>query len=450
MKSFKTIASLLFALVLGASLAAAPAVAFADMDPDASVQSAIDRPSYVIDQDGLLSSSEIASLESMGAQILSKYDVLPLYVTVKSLGSYPDAESYASDFMDAYELDEQAPNGSVLFLLSVSDAQFALMSDGDVEGQLSSSVLEYLIKEVNPYLGRSDWLGAGETFFDDVAQTLSGKQANATSSVSYTAGTYVVDDYGLFSTEDRNQLEAKAQELAAEYDMGVYLLVVDYMQDSSGNDLRDPSSSQRTNFATSFYRANGLGLNKESDVESNCKYGDGIMLAIAVDSRDYVTIAYGQGSYSFSDEGISAMESAVTDELGDNDWYGGAKAYYSAMEEQLEYYSVRGEPYTEPDVFSFFLKILALLGIPAGVAFGKTSSEKAAMKTAREQTEAANYLVPKSFVLTQSDDKFINTTLSVVPKPKESESSSGGGGFGGGGWGGGGGGGFSSSGGGKF
>ena len=280
-------------------------------------------------------------------------------------------------------------------------------------------------------------------YLSTVCKNHSGKTANATSNVAY-KGTYVTDNSGVFSDNQRMELEADATALAEQYKMGVYLLVVDYMQDSNGRDLQDPSSTQRTNFATSFYRANGLGLNKNGS-----SYGDGIMLVVATKSRDYVTIAYGQGSYSFSDEGIKAMEDAVTDELGNDDWYDGAEQYYSRIKEQLAYYDAKGEPWKEPDLLSFILKILATLGIPFGVASGKIKREKAAMVTAREQHQADNYLVDDSLVLTTSTDNFVNTTLMATPIPKH-ESSSDSDGFGGGGWGGGGGGGFSSSGGGKF
>ena len=433
MKTLKKLASLVFALVLGASLMAAPALAFADVSYDKSVASSLESGMSVIDDGNLLSNSVESTLNSKGQSIRSKYKVATYYITTDSLEGYSSAESYAKAYAKEYGLQNYASKGCVIFLLCVNEGYYSLTALGDASDTFSNSTLDYLDSDISPYLGRSDWEGAGETFFGDVSQTLSGKKANATSDIAYTKGSYVIDDYGLFSNEDRNQLEAKAQELAAQYNMGVYLLVVDNMGS------QNPSSAERTNFATSFYRANNLGLGKGKD---------GIMLVIAAGSRDYVTIAYGQGSYSFSDEGISAMEDAVTEYLGDDDWYGGSREYYNRMDEQLAYYDANGEPWTEPDLFSLLLKILATLGIPAGVAGAKISGERAAMKTAREKNEASNYLVEDSFVLTASTDTFVNTTLAVTPKPKNEDSD--GGGFGGGGWGGGGGGGFSSSGGGKF
>ncbi len=439
MKSLKKLASLLFALMLGASLAGAPAVAFADVDLGADGPAAVSGTSSVIDRDDLLSSDEISRLNSMAGKVRSDYDVAAVYLIVDGLDGHEDAQDYAEDFIDSYSLADATANGCVVFLLCVPEQSFSFVSDGKAKQTLSNDMLQHFVNEINPYLGRSDWAGAGETFFDDVSQALSGKQPNASSDIPYN-GTYVIDDYKLFSDEQRTALEAKATQLAEQYNMGVYLLVVDKM-----NGLDNPTSAQRTNFATSFYRAHGLGLNKNGN-----DYGDGIMLVLAVKSRDYVTIAYGQGSYSFSDEGIEAMEEAVKDELKSDDWVDGAEAYYSKIGEQLEYYSVKGEPWTEPDPLSFFLKILAILGIPAGAAFTKINGEKSAMKTAREQTGASSYLDAGSFELTHSDDQFVNTSLTVTPRPKETDHDSGGGGFGGGGWGGGGGGGFSSSGGGKF
>ena len=441
MKPWKKLVAALFALVLGAALMAAPLAAYADVTQDADIAAQIDGGVCVIDDDNLLTATEETNLLSQAYGVYRDYSVAAYYVTVDNLEGYTDAVEYTGDFIEAYGLDRRVPGGCVVFLVCEPEGRFGVVSAGDAVGTFPDEVLNHFVNELNPYLGRSDWAGAGETFFDDVVQTLSGKTANATSEVAY-YGTYVTDDYGLFSDEQRMALEAAATTLAEKYSMGVYLLVVDYMQDSAGNDLPNPSSAQRTNFATSFYRANDLGLGSGKD---------GIMLAIAVDSRDYVTIAYGQGSYSFSDEGISEMEDAVTSYLGDNDWYGGCDAYYDRIGEQLEYYSVRGEPYTEPDLISFILKILAALGIPAGVAASVVGREKSAMKTAREQTQAQNYLVRNSLELKHASDKFVNTTMTVTPIPKDDDhGSGGGGGFGGGGWGGGGGGGFSSSGGGKF
>ena len=266
-----------------------------------------------------------------------------------------------------------------------------------------------------------------------VAPTAAFAADSATSSAGAQSGTYVFDERGLFSSTEFDTLESQAQELASKYNMGVYFLTTDYMNGKS-----DPSASQRTDYATTFYKEHKLGLNPGSD-----GYGDGIMFVVAADSRDYVTIAYGQGSYSFSDKGISSMEDAVTSYLSDKNWYGAAQAYYSEVGKQLAYYASHGTAQKPLGMFDWIIRILIIVGIPLVVTFVVINNGINAMKTAKEQSEASHYLDSDSLQVISSNDQFVNTSLAVTPKPKNNDS-------GGGGWGGGGGGGFSSSGGGKF
>ena len=242
--------------------------------------------------------------------------------------------------------------------------------------------------------------------------------------------TYVFDEYGLFSSSEYSQLESTAESLAKQYGMGVYFLTTGTM---NGN--YNPSSDERTRYATGYYVDHSLGLGPGKD---------GIMFVVAADSRDYVTIAYGQGSYSFSDSGISSMEDDVTSYLGDNDWFGAAEAYYNDIGDQLEYYAQKGTPGKPLDAMDYALRIGIILVIPLIIAIIVVSSMKSKMKTAREKTEARDYLDQSSLVLTISEDTFINSSVIATPRNEDK------GGGGGGGWGGGGGGGFSSSGGGKF
>ena len=241
---------------------------------------------------------------------------------------------------------------------------------------------------------------------------------------------YVFDEYGLFSADQLATLEQKAEQLASQYNMGVYFLATDTM---NGN--YNPTSDERTKFATKYYMDNSLGLGSGKD---------GIMFVVAVDSRDYVTIAYGQGSYEFSNEGISAMEDDVTEYLGDNKWFEAANAYYNDIGDQLAYYAKHGKPGKPLGLFDYVIRFAIILLIPLIIASMVTGGWKRAMLTAKEKSEARDYLDQSSLVLTASSDTFINS--SVVATPRADDNKSGGGG----GWGGGGGGGFSSSGGGKF
>lgn len=244
--------------------------------------------------------------------------------------------------------------------------------------------------------------------------------------------TYIFDLSHLFMSDQYRELTEKAQSLADTYQMGVYVLTTDYM-----NGLTNPTANQRTAFAIEFYKKYGLGMGSGHD---------GILLVIASDSRDYVTIAYGQGSYSFDDAGIEKMEDAVVDRLSDNEWYKAADTYYEQIGSQLAYYARHGRPGSPLSIGEWILRIALIVIIPAVIALGVVLKQKRTMKPVRLRNGATEYIDPASVVITAANDTFITTDLVVVPRVSSGSS----GGSGSGGWGGGGGGGFSSSGGGKF
>ena len=241
------------------------------------------------------------------------------------------------------------------------------------------------------------------------------------------SGTYVFDEYGVLSSSEVQQLDAKAKDIAEQYNTGAYLLITDDMGSSS------PSASERNNFARRYYDQKGLGVGSDKS---------GIIFVVAVGSRDYVAVKKYSSDDPFSDKGIDKIEEDVRSYLSDNRWYDAGKSYYNDVDEQLNYYAATGKQWTETDLVALLLKLLAILGIPGVVAGTIVSGEKRAMKTAGEQVEASDYLDRSSFNVTEATDQFVNTTLVATPRPKKSDS-------GGSGWSDMGGG-FSGSGGGKF
>lgn len=243
------------------------------------------------------------------------------------------------------------------------------------------------------------------------------------------SGSYVFDEVGVLSSSEFQSLEQQGASYADKYGIGVYIQFTNTM---NGN--MDPSSSERNEYGRQVFLQKGLGVGPGKN---------GILVVVAVQSRDYVTVKHFDDSSQdpFSDSAVDALEGKYTSELSDNDWYEAAREYYDVAGEQMEYFATTGKQWTEPNLISLLLKILATIGIPVAVAFGITSNDKSKMKTAREATEASNYLDRASFQLTVSNDQFVNTTMTVAPIPKEEKS--------GGGWSNMGGG-FSGSGGGKF
>lgn len=240
-------------------------------------------------------------------------------------------------------------------------------------------------------------------------------------------GKFVFDEKNLLTQDQFSKLEEKGKAIAEAYNVGVYVCFTDYMDGATS-----PTSSQRTNAAKKIFNSKNLGLGDAKD---------GLLLVIAQKSRDYVTIGHGMGKQSFSSEGIKTIENAVKAELKHDRWFLGGMAYYDSVDKQLAYYKAKGKPQVPLSWMDIAIRLAIVLLLPALITFFIIRKWYSEMKTAREKSEAFNYLDQESVNITSSNDVFVDTSLAVTPRAKKSDGDSS--------WGSGGGG-FSSSGGGKF
>lgn len=240
------------------------------------------------------------------------------------------------------------------------------------------------------------------------APALAEPSADTTSS-----STYIRDHYDLFSSVERAELESQAKALSQKCDCGVYLVTV---ADIGSYTVRD--------YAKSYYQKYNVGVGSSKS---------GIMFLIAVDSRDYVTITYGNGTTVFTDYQIENLEEAVVDKISDNKWYEGAQAYLSECDEAITFYVENGEPldsHNAPKNYPLIILIslvIALVG-GAGITYGFLHGPLRAMRTARTQSEASNYVDREHpVVLTHQHDTFRTTTVSVVHIERDNDNFGGGG-----------------------
>lgn len=221
--------------------------------------------------------------------------------------------------------------------------------------------------------------------------------------------TFIIEEYSLFSPSQKSTLEAQAKETSDTYGVGVYLLVTDTIG----------SKTART-YAIDYYKDHQLGLgNKKS----------GILFLVAAESRDYVTITYGDGVNAFTDWQIAQMEDLIVDELKNDEWYAAADVYLEQAEYTLAFRAENGEPLDRGNAptspLMAFVMFAIAFAIAAGVAGGRCFYLYKQMKTAVEASHAGDYVDRSSFTLTGKDDRFVTSTITVTPKKKESSSSSG-------------------------
>ena len=221
---------------------------------------------------------------------------------------------------------------------------------------------------------------------------------------AFAAAPLVRDEMGLFDTDTYNKLEASAEAASDGHDCDVYFLVVD--------DIGDTDQRQ---YAKDYYRANGLG---SGDVQS------GILFLLAVGSRKYVTITYGEGVTAFTDYRIEQQEDEIVPKLSDEDWDDAAGTYIEMCGEALDYYAEHGTPIdvdNSVDLEDLLIAMIFPLGIAAFICLVLYHQ----MKTARQKTEADEYM--PGFTLRVKRDRYTHTTHERVYDPPKKESSSSGG-----------------------
>ena len=225
----------------------------------------------------------------------------------------------------------------------------------------------------------------------------------------------ITDTVGLLTSDEDLTLEARAEEISAQYGVGIYLLI-----------LEDYSEYYDDPYETAYelYHQNTLGLGEDRD---------GVILLMSMSDRKYATFFYGpKAEYAFDAYGQELMEEEFLDDFRDDDWYDGFEDYLEVCDEYLaraeagnpvrgDYSSAGGS-----SVSGIGTTILVCLGISAVIAMIVCLILRGKMKSVRKGTHADAY-VAGSLNLTASRDQYTHTTETRTKIEHESSDSGGGG-----------------------
>lgn len=225
----------------------------------------------------------------------------------------------------------------------------------------------------------------------------------------------ITDTVGLLTSDEDLTLEARAEEISAQYGVGIYLLI-----------LEDYSEYYDDPYETAYelYHQNTLGMGEDRD---------GVILLMSMSDRKYATFFYGpKAEYAFDAYGQELMEEEFLDDFRDDDWYDGFEDYLEVCAEYLER-AEAGDPVRRDDssaggssVSGIGTTILVCLGISAVIAMIVCLILRGKMKSVRKGTHADAY-VTGSLNLTASRDQYTHTTETRTKIEHESSDSGGGG-----------------------
>lgn len=216
---------------------------------------------------------------------------------------------------------------------------------------------------------------------------------------------YVVDDAGLFTDKEKEQLTKMCRKASHACKTDVVILT-----QSKGLDDKELENDVR-----------GI-INESYGYDESSSEPDAIVYVIDMKSRAdmLVTSGIARTTKSFTQSKLDAIREKAEDKLSDGNYYAGCKKYIAGVRKQLDAsLSYRLSLYLPQ-------KLLISLGVAAAAVIAMMFQAKSKM-TVDSRTYTRNH----NFNVRRREDRFINTT--VVTRHIESSSSSGSSGGGGGG-----------------
>ena len=240
--------------------------------------------------------------------------------------------------------------------------------------------------------------------------------------VSYTKGgkLTVVDSAGLLTADQVTALSGRLAQIGEKYRCDVIVATV-------------PSLGNKTaeEYADDFFDYNGYGYGAVPDANGTTVNGDGVLLLLSMEDRDFAVSTSGYGITAFTDYGIQTdLEEAFIPYLKQNRWYDAFNAYADRCDWLLNT-ARKGRPYDVGYYLNgFAVAIAAIAGML--LAFIPVNSMKRQLTDVQEKSNADEYLTHDSFRLTQNSDLLLGTHTSRSVHVEAERASGGGGGFGGG------------------
>ena len=203
----------------------------------------------------------------------------------------------------------------------------------------------------------------------------------------------VYDAAEILTDEEYRALEDYAQKITGEQQCAVYFVTVE--------DYRDYGDGDIFNVARQIFLDNDFGMGED---------GDGVMLLLSMNDRDYCLLANGFGDTALTDYGKDYISEQFLDDFGDNDWYSGCIDYLAFTDELLSQ-ARAGNIYDRGSWITSEALWLWSLVLGAAIAAIVCLIQRGAMKKkVRMKTDAAGYLEGGSVNITRRRDVYTHTT----------------------------------------
>ena len=231
---------------------------------------------------------------------------------------------------------------------------------------------------------------------------------------------HVVDFADLISDWEQESLEETIASIRENCALDVVILTVNSLEGKSAQ-----------TYADDYYDENPYG------------YGDdrsGLLLLIAMDTREWYISTCGEAIYIFTDYGLEQMAENFLPDLSYGDYYGAFQRFLADIPEYHRLYEL-GSPidgYAPPDAYepeygdeivylpkqepSPAMKFLIAFAIGIIVAAGAIAIMRSSMNTAKPQKNAVNYIQSGSYRLHTRRDMYLYSRVTKTAKPQNNGS----------------------------
>ncbi len=220
------------------------------------------------------------------------------------------------------------------------------------------------------------------------------------------------DDAALLSSDEYNEVLSRLDELCERQSFDV---VIHTTEDMDGY-------SSVVAYADDYYDYNGYGYGEDRD---------GIILVVAMNTRDLYISTCGFGITAFTDYGIDTLLDDVKGYFSDGDYYGGFCSFISEADEYITA-AKNGSPYdindgdyyysSERSGFFNFTWLMASLIMGLVCALIIVGTMKAQLKTVRPALAAGSYVRKDSIKVKSERDIYLYRNVSRTEIVRESSS----------------------------
>ncbi|MGN0297791.1 MAG: TPM domain-containing protein [Lachnospiraceae bacterium] len=220
------------------------------------------------------------------------------------------------------------------------------------------------------------------------------------------AGERLVDSADLLSDGEEAELLDLLNEISERQQFDVVIVTVDSLDGKTA-----------MAYADDYYDYNGYGYGAD---------GDGVLLLISMENRDYWISTKGYGITALTDAGIEYISEQFLPDLSDG-YYADAFRTYAKLCDDFVTQAKTGEPYDWNNMpRSSMSPIWIFISVAAGavISFLVCSTMKSELKSVRQKNTASSYVRVGSMQVNVQSDRFLYRQVISTPKPEEKSSGS--------------------------